>query len=65
MCAGLMHQARIECCVFGAYDPKAGALESLYNVAGDTRLNHNYKIKGGVLEKECAALLSKFFKNKR
>lgn len=65
MCAGLMHQARIKECIFGAYDPKAGALVSLYKIAEDTRLNHNFKIKGGVLENECATLLSDFFKNKR
>ena len=60
-----MHQARIKECIFGAYDPKAGALVSLYKIAEDTRLNHNFKIKGGVLENECATLLSDFFKNKR
>lgn len=60
-----MHQARIERCVFGAYDPKAGALHSLYKIHEDKRLNHNFKIKGGVLEQECATLLTQFFKAKR
>ena len=65
MCAGLMHQARIGRCVFGAYDKKAGALVTLYKVAEDARLNHNFKVKGGVLEEECATLLSQFFKKRR
>ena len=65
MCAGLMHQARVKRCVFGAYDKKAGALETLYSVGSDTRLNHNFKVTGGVLEKECAEILTNFFKSKR
>lgn len=65
MCAGLMHQARINKCIFGAYDKKAGALASLYKINEDTRLNHNFEIIGGVLEKDCAKLLSDFFKKKR
>lgn len=65
MCAGLMHQARIKKCVFGAKDPKAGAVSSLYKINEDTRLNHNFDVVGGILENECAQLLSDFFKNKR
>ena len=65
MCAGLMHQARIKRCVFGAYDKKAGALKTLYEIGSDTRLNHNFEVTGGVLEKECASLLTNFFKAKR
>ena len=65
MCAGLMHQARIDRCVFGAYDEKAGALGTLYKVNEDARLNHNFEVSGGVMEKECAEILSSFFKNKR
>lgn len=60
-----MHQARIDECIFGAFDPKAGALTSLYKIGEDKRLNHNFKIKGGVLETECATILSEFFKKKR
>ena len=65
MCAGLMHQARISRCVFGAYDKKAGALKTLYEVGSDTRLNHNFDVTDGILEQECASLLTNFFKKKR
>ncbi len=65
MCAGLMYQARIARCVFGAYDPKAGALHSLYQVNADTRLNHVFDARGGVLEDECARLLRDFFRARR
>lgn len=65
MCAGLMHQARIERCVYGAPDPKAGALGSLYEVHRDTRLNHTFDVQAGVLEEECARLLKDFFAAKR
>ena len=65
MCAGLMHQARVDRCVFGAYDPKAGALGSLYEINADERLNHNFSVQGGVLEDECAQLLRDFFQEKR
>lgn len=65
MCAGLMHQARVKRCVFGAYDKKAGALSTLYEIGSDARLNHNFEVRGGVLEKECATLLTNFFKQRR
>ena len=65
MCAGLMQQARIKKCVFGAYDKKAGALKTLYEIGSDDRLNHNFEVAGGVLGEECASLLSDFFKKKR
>lgn len=65
MCAGLMLNARIRRCVFGAYDPKAGACGSLYNVSNDFRLNHSFDLKGGVLADESANLLQQFFKQKR
>jgi tRNA(adenine34) deaminase len=65
MCAGLMHQARIDRCVFGAYDPKAGALGTLYQVNADERLNHVYEATGGVLQEECAQLLRDFFRARR
>jgi tRNA(adenine34) deaminase len=65
MCAGLMHQARIDRCVFGAYDPKAGALGTLYQVNADERLNHVYEAEGGVLQEECAQLLRDFFRARR
>lgn len=65
MCAGLMHQARIKRCVFGAYDPKAGALGSLYQVNSDERLNHTFEVEAGVLQEESATLLKGFFAQKR
>lgn len=65
MCAGLMHQARVDRCVYGAPDPKAGALGTLYRVNEDERLNHTFEVVAGVREDECASLLSTFFANKR
>lgn len=65
MCAGLMHQARIDRCVYGAPDPKAGALGSLYAINQDDRLNHTFDVEAGVLEEECAQLLKEFFAAKR
>ena len=65
MCAGLMHQARIDRCVFGAPDPKAGALGTLYQVNTDERLNHTFEATPGVLEEECATLLRDFFAARR
>ena len=65
MCAGLMHQARIDRCVYGASDKKAGALGTLYSVNADERLNHTFEAVPGVLVEECAALLKDFFKSKR
>ena len=65
MCAGLMQQSRISRCVFGAHDPKGGALSSLYNVADDARLNHSFSVAAGALKKECANVLKDFFKRRR
>ena len=65
MCAGLMHQSRIARCVFGAPDPKAGAVGTLYQVNADERLNHTFEVTPGVLADECSALLRDFFANKR
>ena len=65
MCAGLMHQARIDRCVYGAYDQKAGALGTLYQVNADERLNHTFEVTPGVLEGECADLLREFFAARR
>ncbi len=65
MCAGLMHQARIDRCVYGAPDPKAGALGSLYSINEDARLNHNFEVTAGVLRDECASELRRFFARKR
>lgn len=65
MCAGAMVLARIEKLVFGAWDPKAGACGTLYNIPLDGRLNHRLEVVGGVLEEECSALLTEFFKSLR
>lgn len=65
MCAGLMVNARIGRCVYGAADPKAGAMQSLFHIGTDTRLNHQLLITSGVLSKECAELLSSFFAARR
>lgn len=65
MCAGLMHQARVDRCVYGAFDLKAGALGSLYRIHEDERLNHAFDVVSGVCEDECATLLSSFFAKKR
>lgn len=65
MCAGLMHQARVRRCVYGAPDPKAGALGTLYQINADARLNHTFEVTPGVLELECAELLKEFFAKRR
>jgi len=65
MCAGAIVLARIPLLVFGAYDPKAGACSSLYNITNDPRLNHRGHTVGGVLEEKCGNLLKDFFKLKR
>lgn len=65
MCAGALVQARVTRVVYGARDAKAGAVESLYQVLSDARLNHRPEITGGVLAPECGQLLSAFFKARR
>jgi len=65
MCVGALLQARVQRVVFGAYDPKGGALKTLYSLGDDKRLNHQLQILGGVLEAESAQLLKEFFKKKR
>ena len=65
MCAGLMLNARIDRCVYGAADPKGGAVGTLYDVSRDARLNHAFEVRSGVLGDECAAVLSAFFRGLR
>ena len=65
MCAGALVAARVERVVFGAFDPKAGACGSLYNVLSDPRLNHETEIVGGVLADRSAAMLEAFFTARR
>jgi tRNA(adenine34) deaminase len=61
MCAGALVLARIERVVFGAYDDKAGAVGSLWDVVRDRRLNHRPQVVGGVLAPECGEVLRRFF----
>lgn len=63
MCAGALVQARVERLVFGAFDDKAGAVGSLWDVVRDRRLNHRPEVVGGVLAPECGALLTDFFRS--
>jgi tRNA(adenine34) deaminase len=65
MCAGAIVQSRITRLVFGAWDPKAGACGSLFDIPADRRLNHRVDIVGGVLEQESRSLLQNFFRPKR
>ncbi|MBX5476525.1 MAG: tRNA adenosine(34) deaminase TadA [Clostridia bacterium] len=65
MCAGALVLARVRRLVFGASDPKAGAVGSLYNIAQDARLNHRLEVTSGVLAEEAAALLRAFFRERR
>lgn len=65
MCSGALVHARISRLVFGAADPKGGAVVSLYGVLGDVRLNHRVEVAGGVLAAECGEILSRFFREKR
>lgn len=65
MCAGVIVQSRIGRVVFGAFDEKAGAIGSLWDVVRDPRLPHRPEVISGVLATECAGLLTAFFKAKR
>ena len=65
MCAGAIVAARIDHLVFGAFDDKAGAVTSLFDVLRDPRLNHRPRVTSGVLETDCAELLEEFFTSRR
>jgi tRNA(adenine34) deaminase len=65
MCAGAAVLGRVERVVFGAWDPKAGAVGSLWDVVRDRRLNHRPEVVAGVLAMESTALLDKFFREQR
>ena len=65
MCAGASVLARVDRIVFGAYDPKAGAVASLWDVVRDPRLNHRPAVVGGILADDCGALLTSYFADKR
>ncbi|MCK5540918.1 MAG: nucleoside deaminase [Deltaproteobacteria bacterium] len=65
MCTGALLQARIGRVVYGCPDPKGGALDSLYQLADDPRLNHSFPVRSGVFKDQAAALLQVFFRNLR
>lgn len=65
MCAGAILQARIPVVVYGATDPKAGAVRSLFRLLEDDRLNHRCEVVPGVMAEECGKLLSEFFRKQR
>jgi tRNA(adenine34) deaminase len=65
MCAGAILQARVPIVVYGAADPKAGAVHTLYHLLDDRRLNHHCLVVPGVLADSCAEILSRFFRRQR
>jgi tRNA(adenine34) deaminase len=65
MCAGAAVHARLDGIVYGAPDLKTGACWSLYNIPQDARLNHQMELVAGILEPECAVLLTDFFEDRR
>ncbi|WP_371877500.1 tRNA adenosine(34) deaminase TadA [Thiovibrio frasassiensis] len=65
MCAGALVHARVNRLVYGAVDPKAGGVVSLFQVGQDTRLNHQLAVEGGLLAEESANLLKDFFRRRR
>src|SRR4051794_14580360 len=65
MCAGAIVQSRIARVVYGAWDPKAGACDTLYRIVTDRRLNHRAEVTAGVLADECGAVLTRFFQARR
>lgn len=65
MCAGAILQSRIPHVVFGATDPKAGAVKSLFQLLSDQRLNHMSTVVDGIMQEDCGAILTEFFRQKR
>jgi tRNA(adenine34) deaminase len=65
MCAGGMILARLDRLVYGASDPKAGAVDSVFRLLEEPRLNHRIPVAAGVLREECGAILTQFFRKKR
>ena len=65
MCIGAIIHARVKRVVYGARDPKAGAVESVFQIADESRLNHSVEYEGGVLAEQCADKLRQFFKSRR
>jgi tRNA(adenine34) deaminase len=65
MCVGSMIHARIKQLVFGAYDPKSGAIQSVFKFLDSKKLNHSITYQGGVMEQKCGELLTTFFQKRR
>ena len=65
MCAGAIQQSRLSRIVYGADDPKAGAVKSLFQLLTDTRLNHQVEVESGIMSEQCGQVLTDFFKQKR
>ena len=65
MCMGAIINARLEMLIFGAFDQRAGAAGSVYNLTNDKRLNHQVKVVSGIMENECKGLLQDFFRRRR
>ena len=65
MCVGALIHARVEEVIFGAADPKAGAINSQFQMAGWQRLNHSFQATSGILEEQCAAIMKNFFADRR
>jgi len=65
MCAGAIVLARLDRLIYGAADPKAGAVDTLYSICSDTRLNHRVEVVAGVRDSQCAELLGEFFRAQR
>lgn len=65
MCAGAIIHSRVDRVVYGARDPKAGAVESLFTILSDPRLNHRPSVEAGVCSEACGNILSKFFSERR
>jgi tRNA(adenine34) deaminase len=65
MCAGAIVHARIERLVYGAVDPKAGAVETFFQICSTDFLNHRVIVEGGILEGDCRAMIQSFFRKKR
>ncbi len=65
MCAGALIHARVEKLIYGAAEPRTGAVRTLYQITEDSRLNHQLEVVGDLLQEECATLMQAFFKQRR
>lgn len=65
MCAGALVNARVDRLVYGVPDPKAGAVDTLFNLLGDARLNHRVEVERGILAQDCGEVLRAFFRVRR